>query len=446
MSIFTLALYLIRSLPSEGYFYYSTGLSIALISLQLFSGWLAPSIVFFLPVSTNQKEFIADSILLACVLGMLGGGSGFVASLLVISDIYGACTVGLICVSQSIYVTLNAVFQADRKVIPQLGMSLLFSIVLPITAYFSLDAFESDYRLALLAFAASYFVASLAAMLICLRGGLFSWTINLSPRAIENLLVIVRYGAPLSLWAVAMLLMSSGEKLFLQSTPQNSAYLSAKDLLIGAASLLSMPVIMAAQPLIFRAHRDGRDYVALLMTCTRLTSVIFGGFWCLVEFYGARMVLHYTQKDLSSILNEVSIAYFAIYCSCLAIYFQKPFEIKSHTQELAKISISVAASALLAFLLFSEEYGALGAAAIFLVAQIVYILVLIVRANLPISILIQPVVVIVCTIVVGNVLFEASMLVVGGYGEVIGAMVWISLYALCLCLWVYTILRQMQKT
>lgn len=385
VSVFTTILYFAKHLSGPDYLKYSTGISISAISVQLCCGWLAAAIVFYLPISSKRELFIADSIFLCTALGFAGGLIGGVITLVTLQDSTSAAIVFAICLTQSFYVTFNAISQAERRLIPQLIASSIFSVSLLIFGILSSHLLQAHQRIALASFALAYLMSLLpitAPYLLRTFHNTRTGTRQPQPYR-ENFVAIARYGSPLSIWAASLLILNSGEKFFPAQSDTFETYIITKDLLIGGSSLISMPLIMAAHPLIFRAFREGRSYTQLITSCLTLLSIAFGFIWCLFYFFGFDILRSLTSINPHEVKLEIFVAFSALYLSSLGIYIQKPLEIESRTTTIAVISTLVAAISLPAFSAYTPKYDALGAAITLLLSQILYIFLLTIKSKLP---------------------------------------------------------------
>lgn len=366
-------LYFAHELPGSEYADYSTGLSISAISVQLSCGWLASSIIYFLPTSSSRKNFISDCIILSSALGIIAGGIGGLITLNTLHTIAAAGTVSAICLTQSLYGTLNSVCQAERRISAQLVSSSIFSITLLAAGAITLRISYPSHNAALSAFALAYFFGALPLAKAYLKELVREGGVRRLLPSQHNIVAIIRYGSPLSLWATSLLFLNSGEKFFRASSSNFETYIVTKDLLIGLSSLLSMPLIMAAHPIIFKAYRENRSYAKLITICCHLLSACFGFAWCLIYFMGFEVIKSTTLKDPHSVALEALIAFCGLYISALAIYIQKPLEIHSRTISIAVTAMLTALASIPAFYIFSPTRDALGAALVFLISQIAYI-------------------------------------------------------------------------
>lgn len=428
VSIFTIILYFAKHLSGSDYLSYSTGLSVSAISVQLCCGWLSAAIVFLLPISSNRELFISDSIILCVTLGFASGLIGGFITLVILQDPASAVIVFAICLTQSFYVTFNAISQADRRVIPQLIASGIFSAALLVFAILSSYLLQANQRIALASFALAYMVGLLPITIPHLLRTFQNIRTGTRRSYRENVVAIARYGSPLSVWAASLLILNSGEKFFPIQSGTFETYIVTKDLLIGGSSLISMPLIMAAHPLIFRAFREGRSYIKLITSCITLLSIAFGFVWCLFYFFGFDILRSLTSKNPHEVKLEVFIIYFALYLSSLGIYIQKPLEIEFRTTTIAAISVVVAIVSLPAFFAFTPKYDALGAAITLLLSQITYIFFLTIISKLPALQIIKAIIIFLAVIAIGYSLKGFAEQYLSHMNRVLQTCLWLVLY------------------
>lgn len=374
LTIFFVTLYFGRVLTGSEYLKYTTILTILAIAVQFGSGWLASSIIFYLPVVNNKKKFITN-ILFSCsifslIFGVVGSGVG----LIITGESGGIYLVVLICIFQSIYITLNSILQAEQKISSQIIASTGFSISFLFSAILIFEFYEKTHVTAIVANGAGYFIGVLLISRTIINDVKYC---GLNGKNNERIFEVINYGLPLSFWAIAMLITGSGEKFFPLKNEVFYNYVTIKDLLIGVSSLASMPIIMAAHSLIFKIEREGGNASKLILYCCHLVSVVFGVLWCMLYYIGFDLINDFTQKNPFDILIELSLLFMSLYIAALSIYIQKPLEIAKRNKLLAMVAGSMACVVLPLFHLYVPKYGAIAASVIVLGAQVCYITLLI---------------------------------------------------------------------
>lgn len=436
-------LYFAHQLPGSEYADYSTGLSISAISVQLSCGWLASSIIYFLPTSSSRRDFISDCIILSSALGIIAGGIGGLTTLNTLHTIAAAGIVSAICLTQSFYGTLNSVCQAERRISAQLVSSSIFSITLLAAGAIALTLYPNQ-NSALSAFALAYFFGALPLATVYLKelmreGGLKS----LLPSQ-HNIVAIIRYGSPLSLWASSLLFLNSGEKFFRTNSSNFETYIITKDLLIGLSSLLSMPLIMAAHPIIFKAYRENRSYTRLITICCHLLSTGFGFAWCLIYFIGFEIIKSITLKNPHSVALEALMAFCGLYLSALAIYIQKPLEIHSKTTSIAVTATLIALASIPAFYIFSPTHDALGAALVFLTSQIAYITALALQSKVRLFDILKATSLFLATILTGYAIKKFVDIYFTDFAPYIKMTLWLAVYCAFFATTAYSIFKKLR--
>lgn len=408
VGIVALIFYLIRVLPPEQYVQYSLGMTIATVSNQIVSGWLTGSVAYFYVLAADRTAFSERIVRLAAGFAALSALAAAFVALFALSHAQAALGVAAVCLAQALFGAISSICQAARRLLLQLWMALVFCAAIAVGAVWLFDLLGDDHVAALAIYASAYGLAVLLFFVFPHRPGA-----SAEAHRIANPIPFAKlaaYGLPLGAWVASMLLLNSGEKFFLDMSDAAAAYLSIKDLLIGATGLLSMPLIMAVHPLVFRIHRAGGDYRWLLAASTDFLSVVFGAFWCFLSVIGFDLIGLLTGKDFHDFRPVTFLVLVSLYLSCLGVYFQKPLEVEARTRRLASIAVVVAVAAVAAFALFVPRYGYPAAAAIFLFAQFVYSLTLLLAAGQPaLASLARPLLIFAAVVAVG----ELSALVVG---------------------------------
>lgn len=374
--------YCMRSLSPEQYLAYSSGATIVQVAVQLCSGWIAASIVFLLPGRSDREaakiEFMGGGV----AIGALGASLGGACAWIVLGDVGVAAWVAAASLALSLFGTSAALFQAEQRVTPQLAMSLVFSVVLPVMLVVTFGRAGPDARGALAALALGYLGGCCVAALLLfahVRGSLRRASLRAARGSTGEMM---RYGGALSLWAVSMLMLNSGEKFFLPATPEAAAYVSVKDLLIGASSLLSMPLIMVMHPLVFQAYRQGGDHRRLIANSVDLLAIGYGAFWGVYLLVGARLLERYSGIDVGAVAVPTAIAFYSLFLAAAGVYFQKEFEVTSRNPALASTALTIAVCGIAGFALVAHRGQPLAFALVFLAAQFGYVQLLLWRSRM----------------------------------------------------------------
>ena len=428
MTIFVLLLYFMRTLPAEQYVKYSLSVSIAAISVQIFSGWLAAPIVYYLPAAVDRHKFLVHSLGLSLFFSFVSAIFGGLTAVIFMADVEASILVGLASFAISFAGVVAAINQAERKVTVQIEISFISSLALVGAVLVLFSLFRADFRFGLF----SLFFGQLSGSLLFLLRTRVPLGAFRKESLIEDFRLtfnqVFRYGSPLALWAGAMLVLNSGEKFFLTSSDIAATYVSFKDLLIGAASLLSMPLIMTAHPLIFKVHREGGNVNILIRSSATLLAILFGVVWTTLSSFGFDILQRLTEKNFQLLGHSSFFVLAALYLSAIAIYYQKPLEIQARTLCLATSGAVTALVALLAFAIFIPTYGPPAAATVFFGCQVLYLFIVLRVGGTPVAALALPLLVFIGMIFFGEALRELIQLFVQDTASISFLGLWVTLY------------------
>ena len=149
MTIFVLLLYFIRTLPAEQYVKYSLSVSIAAISVQIFSGWLAAPIVYYLPAAVDRHKFLVHSLGLSLFFSFVSAIFGGLTAVIFMADVEASILVGLASFAISFAGVVAAINQAERKVTVQIEISFISSLALVGAVLVLFSLFRADFRFGL---------------------------------------------------------------------------------------------------------------------------------------------------------------------------------------------------------------------------------------------------------------------------------------------------------
>lgn len=365
---------LYTAFPEGGYVNYSVGVVSALIAAQLSTMWIGNSYIYYAAGSESQATFFYSClwtlIAIAPVAALI---AGLVSILFVEADAF--FPVLLLCLSQSLFFFLSAVFQASFLVKHQL-IAVLIQALGQVAAVFILFEYVAvDYKLAIASLSVGYFGAALFLLLVKIKEyGVGGFIVRMeSFRA--NFLAIYRYGSALSPWMLGMLVMAAADRFVVgyYNLDGGDAYLSLKDLFVGGSGLLSMPLLMMVHSLLISRFRGGYFAIEIVQASVSFLIIIFTAMWVFLQFLGLELFVLITDKPESISRGPVFLAFFAIALASMSVYVQKRLEVHRKIGRLALISLVCALVAIVAGFVAGAVGGVLGVAFSAVLAQLLYL-------------------------------------------------------------------------
>jgi O-antigen/teichoic acid export membrane protein len=384
--------FLFRQLDSKSFVNYSIVVAVSLISTQLSSGWVANSIIYYLPSRKNAPLFIAQALTvtaLSSVFGILVGVAIIVWNGATNNAILAAI---FLMIGQSCFYVLSSVFQSRRKIKAQLVAVTLQCIfqVLALALFFR--AGYRDESVAVSAYAIGFSIASTYYLLLMVTELKMLRRTDLvfliSPKS-TDVSKIVTYGVPIGLWSFFTLAAASLDRLFLKMIPDaaNAAsYLSAKDLLVGAASLVTMPLLMASHPVIFRLAREEkwRDAENIVKNNIQILILLFAVYFTLVQFIGIFFLRIMFGGKYQIDVRILLVMLFGLLFSCISMYAQKRLEALGKTRYMAGLAATATVSSALCSSLVIPVFGAMGAAICYVISNLLYLILVVWRGGVSI--------------------------------------------------------------
>lgn len=379
--------FLYRNIESTSFVNYSIVIAISLISTQLSSGWVANSILFYLPNSENSPVFLIRAIFITILTSILGIIIG------VIVIVWNGATAEVVAaaiflmIGQSGFYVLSSIFQSRRKIICQLKSVTLqcsFQVIILLVLFNS--GFRSEAN-AIFSYGTGFFIACLyyfsliSPDLKLNECKYFPSLFSLDSIDIKN---IVNYGLPLGIWTFSILLASSSDRFFLKKiadVASAASYVSAKDLLVGAAGLVTMPLLIASHPIILKLARDGNwsDAEKIIKNNIQILVFLFSIYLTLIHFSGLFFLKLMFGAKYSIDINALEIMLFGLLFSCISMYAQKNLEALGKTKLMTGLAAIVALICIVSSAMIIPKFGVMGAAGCFVVSNFMY-LVLIVRS------------------------------------------------------------------
>jgi len=389
--------FLFRNLASSDYVAYSVIITTGLIAMQLSSGWIANSILYYFPQKQDKSVFLSDAMAVMACAGVVG--TTLATLVIALHHAMGvlACFMVLL-IGQILFYTLASVFQSSRQIAVQLMATLIQcgTQVGLIVIFFLIG--KINLASAIFSFGAGFL---LAALYYCFKLGqayaLNTATLATSLRNLRsaNVAEIVRYGLPLTGWLCATLLLNSVDRFFLKGSGLEVAaasYISAKDLLIGASGLITMPLLMASHPLIFKLMLDQKKEQAekIVQNNIKILTLMFTVYFTALQFSGAFFLKLFFGAKYAIDMHVLLIVLLGVFFSCVSMYTQKGLEVARRTALMASLAAIAAIGALISSWLLIPHFGLLGAALAFSSSSFCYLVLVTVAATPSLKVWLHP--------------------------------------------------------
>lgn len=368
-------IFFLFKLFSEGqYVSYSVSVYCSLVAAQLCAGWVGNSFIYYYSGVDDKGLFVSSCIAVILFIAPVASLLGAMASVFFTSEDYVFGCVWLLCFSQIMFFFLSSVSQAGFLVKQQLIAVLLQAVVQIGLILIVFNIVGRDFRYALLSLSVGYFVAAFVMLFATLRS--LGVTNPFADRALfkSNFKLIYEYGAALSPWILGMLVMAGADRLAIGyfQIDHGDAYLSLKDLFIGAAGLLSMPLLMMVHPFVIKRFREGQFAIRIIESSSSFLIVVFSLLWCALYFVGFDLFEKITGKTIAAPKDVILYAFIGVFLNSAAVYFQKRLEVHRKMKLLAYLSIICALISILFAWLGGRYWGIYGVSLGVLLAQAMY--------------------------------------------------------------------------
>lgn len=366
----------IRILTKQQYIDYSFILAVLLLFVQLTGGWINSTVMFFQPEfekSNFEEQFKASIIFLQCMFVLFGLIGAMLAIFIGVESAVISLLSGSILVFQ---VSLNlqySFFQSQRQILAQISSTLIQSITQICGVILCYFFFQNSLLSILLTLNISYLFAFGSAVHFSKYKFFTSYAVET-----KYLKKILEYGMPVCLWFFCTQFYSIGDRILLkyfEITYLVGNYISFRDLAVGLSGFISMPILMAAHPIILRLSKDKlykSNIEKLLEKNIKLLILIFTPCFILIFFYGE--VLLQRIVGINYVLNPILmvIVLVTILINCISMYLQKGIEVTNNTWIMLKISFLVAVFSFIFNIVFINNFGVYSSIIISLISQILY--------------------------------------------------------------------------
>lgn len=371
---FFFIIYLYGNLGPKEYVDYSISVSISVIGAQVSGGWIGNALLFFLPVKTNKKEFVKNGFLFVLTTGVVVAGIGSLISLFLFSAAKVSILILLLCVSQTIFYFCATVLQGAFNSKTQLISVVIQALIQTVVLLFLFNEIEAQLEFALIALIAGFVSGSIIMMPAIHER--YPLVINFDSKSnvIEDVKDIVRYGGPMCIWTLSILMISTGDRYIIGilDISRGNSYLSVKDLLLGASGLVSMPLLMLIHPLVFVKFRKTGFPAQLIKKSISILIILFWLFWTVWQIVGVPMFELMSKKSITVSPALIFIIFFGNAVGCVNIYLQKRLEAHHKTMRLAVIAVIVAGVSVIVGIALGAAAGLTGLAIAYLFSQLLY--------------------------------------------------------------------------
>ncbi len=369
-----LVFFLYKSFPEGQYVSYSVSLFCSLVAAQLCAGWVGNSFIYYYSGVEDKKLFVSNCICVILLIAPMASILAGVISICLISERDLFLFVWMLCFSQILFFFLSSMCQAGFLVKQQL-IAVLLQAVMQIGLVMVFFRFsEVDFRYALVASVAGYAIAVFFMLFSVSRiFGLCNPFSSIELFKVD-LKLIYQYGAALSPWILGMLVMAGADRLAIgyYEIEHGDSYLSLKDLFVGGAGLLSMPLLMMVHPFVIKKFREGVFAIRIIESSSSFLIVAFSLLWCALYFVGFDFFERMTGRKIGASTIVIFYAFAGVFLNSAAVYFQKRLEVHRKMKLLAYLSLMSALMSVCFAWLGGMFWGLYGVSLGVLLAQSIY--------------------------------------------------------------------------
>ncbi|MCU1748474.1 lipopolysaccharide biosynthesis protein [Pseudomonas sp. 6D_7.1_Bac1] len=369
-----LIFFLYKYFPAGQYVSYSVSLFCSLIAAQLSAGWVGNSFIYYYTGVEDKRVFVSNCVSVILLIAPVASLLAATVSVFFVFEQYVFICVWLLCFGQILFFFLSSACQADFLVKQQLVAVLLQALaqILLIVAFFQF--LDVDFRYALLALSAGYFIAAFFLLFVILKKfGVCNPFSNVDVFK-DNLRLIYQYGAALSPWILGMLVVAGSDRFAIgyYGIEHGDSYLSLKDLFVGGAGLLSMPLLMMVHPFVIKRFREGVFAVRIIESSSSFLIVAFSLLWCALYFVGFDFFERVTGKTIEASKVVILFSFSGVFLNSTSVYFQKRLEVHRRMKLLAYLSMVSALVSMLFAWIGGRYWGLYGVSLGVLLAQTLY--------------------------------------------------------------------------
>jgi O-antigen/teichoic acid export membrane protein len=366
-------------MPAE-YGTYSVVMATVLLMNQIFGSWLSNAVLYVYPDyrDKNDRGFQLLTLKLQGITALGAIIIGYMAILLTTHNYSLALIGALITVSQLFQFLMMTFLQSSRRVAGQ-AVSVIVQSLSQLVVLCALIFFVKGKEAVALSAVLAGFLACLPVLLY--QTGILSRKKETGGHLadVEVFRKLLTYGMPMCIWFFTTQFYTVGDRILLKLMGSSNGlgqYASFRDLATGCAGFLTMPLLMASHPIIMAMWKSGTEKSAIERLMTRnlvVLTMLFVPIFVAVDLCGPEvLVKFFGEKYLMDKLIMLLVVG-SIYLGCVAMYLQKGLEVTGQTLRMATIAGSVAILSLLGNMLAIPHCGVLGAAAVVVVVQFLYL-------------------------------------------------------------------------
>lgn len=352
--------YLYKVLPEGHYTSYSIALACSLMLVQLGTGWVGNSFIYFSPLADDKNALLANALLLLVLVAPI-----VIVTAAVVSSFFGVAgsfgIVVLLSAAQIFYFFLFSVLQARFRIREQLWATCLQVASQFLFIFVVFQFISVDYRWAVVALALGHAVGGLYAYFklrpIVLKAPTGTAFKNDASR-------FYSYGAALMPWMLGVLALANADKLLVGyfEFETSDSYVSTKDLFVGASGLISMPLLMLVHPIIINKFNLNKKFeYEIISESLRYLLICFSLLWMFLHILGFELFFFFTDKKSTVSTVVLFFSYLNVFFACASIYLQKRYEVHRKWSVLAWYSVLCAALSVAAVAVGCLLFGILGA-------------------------------------------------------------------------------------
>lgn len=371
---------LTRALSPDQYGLYSVVITTVLLMVQLGGSWLYTAVLFVYPEycpdrsAEFRRETTKFQVLSAIPAAAIGYGTIFLMTRRHLLAMLGTALLA----GQLFQSLLLSFLQSTRNVTEQvLGIAIqsLFQFGFLCLVLYLANGKEA-------AALVSVSVGYAAGILVLLRrrgnpGRIISPGFLLSDRDLFRKLF--GYGIPMCVWFFATQFYTIGDRLILKyfrASADVGQYASFKDLSVGCAGFLTMPLLLASHPIIMAMWKKGcrkEDIENLISRNIALLSLFFAPLLVLVDLCGPELIAMALGPRYLLEKSAMLLIVLSVYIASLSMYVQKGLEVTGKTAVMAKVALMTASFSLFANMIAIPRHGILGASLVVVASQLLYI-------------------------------------------------------------------------
>ena len=369
-----------RSLTPERYGEYALVITAVLISSQIFGAWITQAMLYYLPKEKGGNEMVA-SLGKMTFYSTLVGMVVIVIVLLFFKVGFEIAIAGaMVFVCQMYWTYLSTYHQAREQAKIQLHATF-FQVGVQlsvITTLFFLA--QINVLSAILSVCIGFFSGVYFFYMQNKRDEIKILSIQKIPAKVflPNVKLAFAYGGPMCAWFLFSQIYTFSDRFLLRNAGLSGdlgRYAAVRDLLLGVISMIAMPLLMVAHPMIMRIWHERRSTTEIQALIQKNLTVIFiiGCFLTLILYDYGDVILSIAFSKKYQLKNiEYALISATILIGVASMYAHKALEVNRATISMALITAVVAIFSVGANLILVGKYGLSSIILVGLFSQILY--------------------------------------------------------------------------